>query len=71
MTKVEFQFRLTRPLDETHMKRIAEAHGIYGLYRLQIPPSVDRLRVEYDASRLTVYDVEAALHSAGIPVERE
>lgn len=70
MTKVELRFRLTRPLDETLMRRIAEAHVIYGLYRVRLESSLDRITVEYDASRLSRDQVEAALHRAGIPAER-
>jgi hypothetical protein len=71
MTKVELLFKLTRPLDESLMERIADAHSIYGMYRVQVLPNPDRLRVEYDASRLSVHDVEAALHASGIPAERD
>ena len=71
MTKVELLFKLTRPLDESLMERIADAHSIYGMYRVQVLQNPDRLRVEYDASRLSAHDVEAALHASGIPAERE
>ena len=70
MTKVEIPFKLTRPLDETLMRRIADAHGIYGLLRVQVLPSLDGLRVEYDASRLTADEIEVGLLRAGIPIER-
>jgi hypothetical protein len=52
------------------MKRVADAHGIYGMQRLIVAPSLDRISVQYDASRLTEDQVEAALHRAGIPVRR-
>lgn len=70
MTKVDVPFKLTRPLDETLMRRISDAHGIYGMLRIQVAPSLDALLVEYDASRLVEADVEAALRRAGIPVAR-
>jgi hypothetical protein len=70
MTKVEISYKLTRPLDDTLMKRVADAHGIYGLLRVQVLPRLDGLRVEYDASRLTADEIEAALLRAGIPLER-
>lgn len=67
MTKVQIEYELTAPLDETHLKRIADAHGVYGLHRLTVAPTMDRLLVEYDASRLTPDQVARALHRSGIP----
>jgi len=68
MTKVQLRFALERKLDEVLMKRIAEAHSIFGIARVQSGP--DGLVVDYDASRLTEDDVEAALRRAGVPVRR-
>jgi hypothetical protein len=69
MTKVQWRFRLVRPLDERMMTQIVNAHTIYGIQRIQVAPSADEIMVEYDASRLKPADVEAALARAGIPVE--
>ncbi len=69
MTKVQIPFRLQRPLDETMMGRIADAHSIYGILRIQVEKDLDRLLVEYDATRLRPSEVEATLARAGIPVE--
>jgi hypothetical protein len=68
MTKVQIRFGLARPLDDELLERISAAHSIYGLALLRPAPSLDGLIVDYDASRLTVADVEAALHRAGIPI---
>ena len=68
MTKVQLHYALDRPLDEILMKRIAQAHGVYGITRIQPAPSLDNLLVEYDASRLTPPQVMALLHQRGIPV---
>jgi hypothetical protein len=35
---------------------------------MQIAPTEDEITVEYDASRLKLVDVDAALARAGIPV---
>jgi hypothetical protein len=70
MTKVQVRFRLLKPLDETLLARISDAHALYGVQRIQVAPSQDALMVEYDATRLRPAEVEAALASAGIPVER-
>ena len=69
MTKVQLRYELLRPLDETLMKRISDAHGIYGFQRIQLEPSLDKIFVEYDASRLSRDGVEAKLHASGIPVK--
>ena len=68
MTKVETHFRLLRPLDEALMVQIAAANSIYGIERILISPSREELMVEYDATRLRVPELEAALQRAGIPV---
>ncbi len=68
MTKVILRYRLLRPLDEPLMQRIVAAHSIYGFHSVRLEPSLDAITVEYDASRLTPQQVEAALHRAGIPV---
>ena len=69
MTKVQTQFRLRKPLDDSLLSRISEVHSIYGIQRIQVAPSLDQLTVEYDASRLRPSEVEAALAEAGIPLE--
>ena len=72
MTKVQIRFRLQQgqTLDEQLLSRISDAHALYGFYRLQVSPSLDEILVEYDASRLSAADVEAALCGAAIPVTR-
>ncbi|MFN7925848.1 MAG: hypothetical protein U0Q16_37450 [Bryobacteraceae bacterium] len=71
MTKVQLHYSLTRPLDDALMQRIAEAPRLFGLTRVQLAPSLSELLVEYDASRLTLAQVEAALHQAGLPAQRK
>ena len=68
MTKMQVRYALQRPLDEVLMQRIADAHAIYGIHRIEVSPSLDALTVEYDATRLRRDDVHAALAAAGIPV---
>ena len=69
MTKVQIQFQLRQPLDESHLKAVSDVHAIYGIQRVRVAPSLDRLFVEYDASRLRPAEVEAALSEAGIPLQ--
>ena len=68
MTKVQLHFRLLRPLDDSMMAKIVDAHTIYGIQRIELALSREEIIVEYDASRLMPADLEAALARAGIPV---
>jgi len=69
MTKIQIRFRLQKPLDDAMMEHLARAHAIYGIQKVQVAPSLDSLTVEYDATRMRPAEVEAALASAGIPVQ--
>jgi hypothetical protein len=71
MTKVQIRFRLERPLDEQTLPRIASAHSVYGIMRVQVEPSTQELVVEYDASRLRTEDVGAELKRRGMPIRPE
>lgn len=68
MTKVQIRFDLERPLDEHLLNCVSVAHGIYGMARIVPTPDLRGLVVDYDASRLTISEVEAALRRAGIPI---
>lgn len=68
MTKIQKDFDLSRPLDEALLQRISDVHAIYGIQQIKVAPSLDRLTVVYDATRLRPAEVESALASAGIPV---
>ncbi len=61
MTKVQIHFQLPQPLTDPQLARIADAHTVYGIQHVKVAPSLDRLTVEYDATRLCSADVEAAL----------
>lgn len=71
MTKVVTRFSLTRTIDDALMNRIGDAHSLFGLQRVQLSPDLKDVVVEWDASRLTPAQVEAALHRAGIPAVRK
>lgn len=68
MTKVQLEYELIRPLNNELMDAIARAHGVYGIQRISLSPSMDRIKVEYDASRLSPLEVENRLQMLGIPV---
>ncbi len=68
MTKVEIRLSLARPLDETLLTRLAAAHGVYGILRIQVRTAPESLLVEYDATRLDATGVLDVLRRSGIPV---
>jgi hypothetical protein len=71
MTKVQLQYELERPLTDDDASGVADAHSWYGILRVQPDASLDKLSVEYDASRLTEKDVEAVLHRFRLPIKRK
>ena len=68
MTKVTLYYDLLRPLGDEDFDNLSRVHGTYGMARVQVAPSLDRLVVDYDASRLRKTDVEAELARFNIPV---
>jgi len=67
MTKVQTRLELARPLED-HRSAIAAAHTLYGIFRVIVEPGERSILVEYDASRLTPYQLSAALVRCGVPV---
>ena len=68
MTKVTLHYDLSRPLGDSDLENIARVHGVYGMVRLQVAPALDKITVDYDASRLMKQDVEAVLARHDIPI---
>jgi len=71
VTKVQLHFSLLRPLTDQDAKGISKAHSYYGLMRVQVAPTLDALDIDYDATRLSEKDVEAALVRYGVPIARK
>ncbi len=71
MTKVQLEYDLMRPLTDHDSAAVGNVHSYYGILRAQLAPSLDRLQVEYDASRLSEKDVEAVLQRFGLPIQRK
>jgi hypothetical protein len=69
MTKVTLHYDLTRPLSEGDLDNIYNVHATYGMARVQLAPSLDKITVDYDASRLTRKDMEAVLARHDIPIQ--
>lgn len=68
MSKTEIVLELLRPLDEVLMARLMRAYSIYGFFALAPEQEGRRLRVTYDATRLTDEEVVSELRRLGIPV---
>jgi len=71
MTKVQLQYDLVRPLTDHDAAAVSDVHSWYGILRVQLGQSLDRLLVEFDASRLSEKDVEAVLQRFGLPIQRK
>ena len=69
MTKVTLHYDLTRKLTDEDLGAISDVHSIFGLARVQLAPTLDKIVVDYDASRLLKLDVEAALLRHSIPIQ--
>ncbi len=68
MTKVTLHYDLQRPLTEEDLPNIAKMHSVFGIVRVVPDRSLDKLRVDYDASRMMKSDVEATLARYGMPI---
>lgn len=70
MTKCERTYSLDRPLDDALLEAVARAHGVYGIQKLQAAPDLKSLKVGWDASRLSLAQVESILARFGFPLAK-
>ena len=68
MTRIQVQFPLKHPLNDTLLGRIRDAQAIYGIESIVVDDGGEQLTVNYDATRLKPVEVAAALRRRGIPV---
>jgi hypothetical protein len=68
MTKVTLHYDLARPLTEPELGSVANLPSTYGIARVEVAPGLDKLTVDYDASRRMKTDVESVLHRHGVPI---
>jgi hypothetical protein len=68
MTKVTLHYDLSRALTEPELGSVADLPSTYGIARVQMSPGLDKIIVDYDASRLMKTDVESVLHRHGLPI---
>ncbi|MEI9812352.1 MAG: hypothetical protein WDO18_06625 [Acidobacteriota bacterium] len=69
MTKVTLHYDLTRPLGDDDFPNVSGLHSVYGIVRVLPNATLDKLTVDYDASRLMKKDVEAKLALFGMPLK--
>ncbi len=70
MTKVQLHYDLERALTDEDAEAVGRVHSVYGIMRVWISPTLDKITVDRDATRLSEKDVEAALIRNGIPIRR-
>jgi hypothetical protein len=70
MTLVEVTYELEAPLQKEQLWRLGQFANTYGLRRIHVDEKTNRLRFEYDASRLRESQVEHVLRGEKIPVKQ-
>jgi hypothetical protein len=68
MTKVTLHYDLQHSLTEEDLANLAGVNSYYGIVRVQVAPTLDKITVDYDASRLMKKDVEGVLARYGLPL---
>jgi hypothetical protein len=69
MTLVEVTYELERPLTPEQFRRLGEFANTYGLRSFHVDEQKNRLRFEYDASRLRETQVEHVLRAENITLK--
>jgi hypothetical protein len=55
-------------LTEPELGSVADLPSTYGIARVEVAPGLNKIIVDYDASRLMKDDVESVLHRHGLPI---
>jgi hypothetical protein len=69
MTKVTLRYDLSRPLTDEDLQAISDMHSTFGIARVHLATSLDKIVLDYDASRLKRTDVDSLLARFAIPVK--
>ena len=70
MTNVQIDFDLTRKATLEDAEAIAKCYSVYGFQMVKLSPEMDRIKVQYDATRFQTADVEDWLVRLGVPIRR-
>ncbi len=68
MTKIQHDYALLRILDDDDAEAIENVHSYYGIQKITIGASLDRITVDYDATRLSPADLDTVLVNFGVPI---
>jgi len=68
MTKVQMDYDLLRKLSDDDSEAIENVHSHYGIQKVRIASTLDRISVDYDASRMSPSDLDKVLVDFGVPV---
>lgn len=68
MTKIQAHFHIDGTLSDQNLAQIRKVQVVYGIDRVSLARTLDRLVVEYDATRFTMLDVESLLRAHGLPI---
>ena len=71
MTPVDVVFRFGVPPGEREMRAIVNVREVYGIRRISFDQKERRVRVEYDATRLSDEVVASLLRGAGLDVREK
>ncbi len=69
MTKTDARFRLSRKLNDRDFDAIARVRSVFGMLVVRVSDDDNQLFVTYDASRLTLPEVQNVLEQHGIPIQ--
>jgi len=71
MTLVEVTYDLQSPLRPEQLRALGVMANTYGLRRFRVDEKLNRISIEYDASRLKETQVVHALRCAEISVQKK
>ena len=68
MTKMQTAYKLSRKLGDEDLGSLSKLPAVYGIFLAKVTSSLDELLLEFDASRLTIDDLESVLEQHGLPI---
>jgi hypothetical protein len=71
MTTVEILFRYAAPPNESVALALAGIRDVYGIRKLSLDSAARTVRVEFDATRLTVASVTKLIRMSGLEIAEE
>ena len=68
MTLLEVGFRYVLPPADREVRALDRLRQVYGVQKIRFDEKARVIRVEYDASRLSEYDIAALVRASGIGI---